>query len=172
MTQLEPRLIREMTQIDLETVLAWRNHQDVRRFMYTQNEISMDEHISWFERTSIDPKRHLLIYQLGDQPLGFINIHEIAVGAIANWGFYAAPDAPRGTGGALGHAVLQHAFQKLNLHKICGQAIAHNLRSIRFHIKLGFLQEGVLKHQHYDGKNYHDVWCFGMLADTWRNNNH
>ena len=157
-----------MTQIDLEKVFEWRNHQEVRRFMYTQGEISMDEHISWFERASVDPKRHLLIYQVGDQPLGFINIHEIAVGGIANWGFYAAPDSPRGTGSALGYAGLQHAFQTLSLHKICGQAIAFNARSIRFHMKLGFMKEGVLQQQHYDGEKYHDVWCFGLLADTWR----
>lgn len=159
-----------MTEIDLETVLAWRNHVDVRRFMYTQHVINMGEHATWFERASIDPKRHLLIYQVGDKPLGFINIHEIAAGGIADWGFYVAPDAPRGTGSALGHAVLQHAFQTLGLHKLCGKAIAFNERSIRFHLKLGFLKEGILKQQHFDGKAYHDVWCFGLLADAWQGN--
>jgi UDP-4-amino-4,6-dideoxy-N-acetyl-beta-L-altrosamine N-acetyltransferase len=157
-----------MTLADLETVLAWRNHEVVRRFMYTQHVISKDEHSRWFDRASIDPKRHLLIYQLGDKALGFVNINEIAAGGIAEWGFYAAPDAPRGTGSALGHAVLRHAFQNLKLHKLCGQAIAFNERSIRFHLKLGFLKEGILQQQHFDGNNYHDVWCFGLLANSWQ----
>ncbi len=160
--------IRQMTQADLEVVLAWRNHEQVRRFMYTQHEICMDEHRRWFDRASADPRRHLLIYQVSDKALGFVNIHEIAEGGIAEWGFYAAPDVPRGTGIALGHAALQHAFQTLSLHKLCGQTIAFNERSIRFHMKLGFLKEGVLHQQYFDGQNYHDVWCFGLLADSWQ----
>ena len=170
MSQLTPKLIRQMTQIDLDTVLAWRNHAEVRRFMYTQQEIGIEEHSNWFERASVDPKRHLLIFQVEDKPLGFINIYEITTGGIANWGFYAAPNAPRGTGSALGHAVLKYGFQTLNLHKLCGHALAFNQGSIALHLKLGFLKEGILQQHHYDGKNYHDVWCFGLLADAWRVN--
>ncbi|MGV3468692.1 UDP-4-amino-4,6-dideoxy-N-acetyl-beta-L-altrosamine N-acetyltransferase [Limnobacter sp.] len=169
MSDLFTTNIRKMTQADLETVLTWRNHKEVRRFMFTKHEISEVEHNRWFDRISADPRRHLLIYQVHDKALGFVNIHEIAAGGIADWGFYTAPDAPRGTGNALGHAVLRYAFQILNLHKLCGQAIAFNERSIRLHMKLGFLKEGVLQHQHFDGQNYHDVWCFGLLAESWHN---
>ncbi len=168
MPQLSSNHIRKMTKTDLETVLVWRNHIDVRRFMYTQHVISMEEHTSWFERVSLDPTRHLLIYDVDNKPLGFINIHEMANGGIADWGFYVATNAPRGTGSALGRSVLHYAFQTLSLHKLCGQAIAFNERSIRFHLKLGFRKEGVLRQQYFDGNNYHDVWCFGLLADAWR----
>ena len=157
-----------MTKADLDAVLAWRNHADVRRFMYTQHEISKEEHVRWFDRASMDPKRYLLIYQVGDSPQGFINLHEIGAGGIADWGFYAAPDAQRGTGAAMGSAALHYAFETLKLHKLCGQAIGFNERSIHYHFKLGFLKEGVLQQQHFDGQNYHDVWCFGLLAETWQ----
>lgn len=159
-----------MNETDLEMILAWRNHLDVRRFMFSQKIINIDEHYRWFERTSVDKNCQLLIFEVDKQPLGFINIREIAAGGIANWGFYAAPDAPRGTGSALGNAVLEHAFQILCLHKLCAQVIAHNQRSIHFHMRLGFLKEGVMKQQHFDGKKYHDVWCFGLLSDVWRHN--
>lgn len=163
--------IRPMTQADLSTVLAWRNHPEVRRYMYTQHEISLDEHCRWFERASKDQKRHLLIYEDDLTPLGFINIHEIALGGIADWGFYAAPDAPKGTGRALGKAALSYAFIELGLHKLCGQAIAFNERSVRFHQALGFMQEGVLRQQYFDGQHYHDVLCFGLLAHEWQSEN-
>lgn len=160
--------VRPMATTDLETVLAWRNHPEVRRYMYTQHEIRLDEHMRWFEQASRDPLRHLLIFEDGPTALGFINIHQRAPGKIADWGFYAAPDAPRGTGHALGKAALRYAFSDAGLHKLCGQAIAHNERSARFHRKLGFTQEGVLREQHYDGSQYHDVFCFGLLAEEWR----
>lgn len=139
--------------------------------MYTQHEISKAEHSRWFDQAITDSKRHLLIYQVSDKPQGFINIHETAPGGIADWGFYTAPDAPRGTGGSLGYAALLHAFQKLNLHKLCGNAIAFNERSIRFHLKLGFSKEGVLRQHYFDGYSYCDVWSFGLLASEWQANN-
>lgn len=153
-----------MVSDDLELVLSWRNHAEVRRYMYTQHEITLKEHTEWFERATLDTSRHLLVFELNETPVGFVNIREIAPGGIADWGFYAAPEAPRGTGQKLGKAALQYAFCQAGLHKICGQAIAFNQRSIKFHLSQGFQQEGILRNQHFDGKQYHDVVCFGLLA--------
>ncbi len=159
-----------MTQEDLERVLAWRNHEAVRRYMYTQHEISLAEHTRWFERASQDSCRHLLVFESSTVPLGFINFHQIAPGGVADWGFYVAPDAPKGTGRQLGKAALHYAFAHVGLYKLCGQALAYNERSIRFHRSLGFQQEGILRDQHFDGQNYHNVVCFGLLASEWQPN--
>jgi UDP-4-amino-4,6-dideoxy-N-acetyl-beta-L-altrosamine N-acetyltransferase len=159
-----------MSQSDLEQVLAWRNDPEVRRYMYTQHEISLDEHTRWFERASQDASRHLLVFESDGVPLGFINIHQNTTDGVADWGFYAAPDAPKGTGRRLGQAVQHYVFVQAGLHKLCGQALAYNERSIRFHQNLGFQQEGILREQHFDGQNYHDVVCFGLLASEWQLN--
>ena len=164
---LSSEAIRRMTEADLELVLTWRNNPDVRRYMYTGHEITLQEHMAWFSKVSKDSKRHLLIYEDGSVPLGFINIHEIASGGIADWGFYAAPSSPKGTGCSLGNAALRYVFSEVGFYKLCGQVIAFNERSIKFHQKLGFLQEGVLRQQHFDGLEYHDVHCFGLLAREW-----
>ena len=159
-----------MVHADLELVLTWRNHPDVRRYMYTQHEITLAEHQSWFERTSPDLKKHLLVFEANHQPLGFVNLSEAVMGGTADWGFYAAPDAPKGSGRQLGHAALSHAFTQLKLHKVCGQALSYNQRSIKFHQTLGFQQEGILRDQHFDGERYHDVICFGLLCHEWQLN--
>jgi UDP-4-amino-4,6-dideoxy-N-acetyl-beta-L-altrosamine N-acetyltransferase len=156
-----------MTEEDLQQVLFWRNHPDVRRYMYSQHEISLEEHARWFSRASQDPGRHLLLFEIDRIPRGFFQTHQIASGGIAEWGFYAAPDAPKGAGRALGEAALQYAFETVGLHKLCGQALAHNERSIHFHLSLGFQREGFLRQQHFDGERYHDVMCFGLLASEW-----
>lgn len=159
-----------MVHADLERVLAWRNHPDVRRYMYTQHEITLDEHQRWFERTLPDPKKHLLIFEVNHQPRGFVNFNEAGSGRIADWGFYAAPDAPKGSGRQLGRTALNHAFIQLQLHKVCGQALAYNERSIQFHQSLGFQQEGILRDQHFDGERHHHVICFGLLDHEWQPN--
>lgn len=159
--------IRSMKESDLEQVLSWRNHPEIRRYMYSQHEISLEEHARWFARESQDPDRHLLLFEIEKAPIGFIGIHQIATGGIADWGFYVAPDAPKGTGYTLGQSALEYAFQVVQLHKLCGQALAFNERSIRFHLNLGFVHEGTLRQQHFDGKQYHNVECFGLLASEW-----
>lgn len=162
--------VRAMIHADLERVLAWRNHPDVRRYMYTQDEISMDAHQRWFESAQQEPCKHLLIYELDNQPFGFVNFSKSIGSGRADWGFYAAPNAPKGTGRRLGQAALAYAFNNLELHKICGQALAYNERSIQFHKTLGFHQEGTLRDQHYDGESYHHVVCFGLLSHEWQTN--
>jgi UDP-4-amino-4,6-dideoxy-N-acetyl-beta-L-altrosamine N-acetyltransferase len=159
---------RKMTDQDLERVLFWRNQPKVRRFMFTTHEISPEEHIRWYQQAAQDPRRHLLIFELDSTPMGFIHLNEITQGGIADWGFYTAPEAPKGTGRALGNATLHFAFEKLSFHKLCAKVIAFNERSIKFHIQLGFSLEGVLRQQHFDGALYHDVWCFGLCAPEWR----
>ena len=163
--------LRPMMEADLERVLAWRNDPEVRRFMYTSHEITPEEHRRWFERVNSQPGVNLLIYEAAGTPQGFMNIHMTQCPRVADWGFYLAPEAPRGSGMALGEAALDYAFTQLNFHKVCGQALGFNERSIRFHEKLGFRREGVLREQHYDGRVYQDVICFGILATEWRNGN-
>ena len=165
-----PSQIRPMVHVDLALVLAWRTHPDVRRYMYTQHEITLDEHQSWFERSLLDSKKHLLIFEVDHQPLGFVNFNEREKGGIADWGFYAAPDAPKGSGRQLGRAALSHAFTQLKLHKVSAQALAYNERSIQFHQSLGFQQEGILRDQHFDDEHYHNVICFGLLCHEWQPN--
>lgn len=160
--------IRPMIHDDLELVLAWRNHPKVRRYMFSQHEITLAEHQRWFARTLLDPKWHLMVFEVNQQPLGFVNFAEAGSGGIADWGFYAAPDAPKGSGRQLGCAALNHAFTKLKLHKVCGQALAYNERSIHFHQSLGFQQEGILRDQYFDGDRYHHTICFGLLFHEWQ----
>lgn len=153
---------------DLSTVLAWRNHPTVRAAMFHGHEIGLEEHQRWFERSLGEEGRHLLVFEIDAQPMGFVNLHVKKAGANAEWGFYVAPEAPSGTGRQLGSTCLDYAFASLGAHKISGQALMGNHRSIKFHRALGFTQEGVLRDHHYDGLSYHDVVCFGLLHTEWR----
>lgn len=159
--------VRKVVEGDLNRILRWRNHVSIRQFMYSQHEITEDEHQSWFEQASTDDTRHLLIYEVDGNPLGFVNFNQHRSFPVADWGFYLAPDSPKGTGYHLGLSALDYAFGKVNLHKVCGEVLATNKRSIQYHFKLGFKQEGVLREQYPDNGSYHDVVCFGLLDHEW-----
>lgn len=163
-----PDCMRPMTRDDLALVLSWRNHPDIRRYMYSRHEIALAEHQRWFEEASESAHKHLLIFEAGSRRQGFVQLTQLGGSPVAEWGFYAAPDASKGTGRRMGHAALRYVFEHIGLHKLCGQALAFNEPSIRFHRALGFQQEGLLRDQHYDGQCFHDVLCFGLLISEWR----
>lgn len=159
--------VRRLAAQDLPAVLSWRNHPSVRSVMFSQHEIAPEEHQVWFERTSSDPSRRLLIVEDEAGPLGFVQFNDVVANGIADWGFYARPDAPKGTGRRLGTAALDHAFNELGLHKVCGQAITTNDASIAMHRRLGFVEEGILRDQKYVNGTYYSLMCFGLLRQEW-----
>lgn len=159
--------VRNMREEDLEDVLRWRNHPEVRRWMYTSHEISPSEHREWYARVARDPRRHLLIAEEAGTPLGFVQFTETGDEGVADWGFYAVPDARPGSGAKLGTAALDHAFGALGLRKVRGEAIARNERSAGFHRKLGFAPEGVIQKRSPDGTAPLDVLCFILEASDW-----
>lgn len=160
--------LRPMAESDLEQVLEWRNHPEVRSYMYSTHEIRMDEHCVWFASASKNPAIALLIYEQDGRAQGFVNITRTRCAEVADWGFYLAPDAPKGSGRELGKQALNYAFVQLRLHKVCGQALGFNTRSIAFHKRLGFTEEGRLREQHFDGSQFHDVVCFGLVSNEWQ----
>lgn len=160
--------VRLVTHKDLPMILDWRNQPSIRQYMLTQHEISLVEHQNWFAKSSLDTTRCMVIIEELDRPIGFVQFSNISDGRIANWGFYARPDAPKGNGKKLGIAALSYGFSELSLHKVCGQAIEKNTISIAFHKALGFTQEGVLREQQLIGSTYHSLVCFGLLNHEWQ----
>lgn len=159
--------VRAIKSDDLELVLAWRNHPEVRRYMLTQQQITLDEHLLWYEQSCRDATRYLLVYERAGVAEGFVQFTGACKGSAADWGFYTAPDSSRGTGKKLGRAALDFGFRTIGLHKICGRALDFNSTSIRFHRALGFRQEGLLREQHLVGGSYRDLVCFGLLQSEW-----
>lgn len=160
--------LREMTALDLQAVLDWRNSCEISKFMYSRSIITFEEHRQWFDRASANPNRRLLILDVGGIPLGFmsLDISNEFIG-VAEWGFYISPTAPKGTGGILGNLTLNYCFATLNLHKVVGRVLDFNQKSIRFHQKLGFTLEGRWREHYHDADGYHSLICFGILKKEW-----
>lgn len=160
--------LRSMTHEDLDLVRAWRNHPSVRDFMFTREEIAAEDHRKWFEKCAADPLRTLLIFECDGRPRGFVQFSPARSRGVADWGFYTAPDAEKGTGRRLGQMALTHAFDTLGYERVAGQAIGDNAASIRMHTALGFTEEGRLRRHFFDGTNWHDIILFGLLNTEWR----
>lgn len=161
-------LLRPMTDADLGRVLAWRNNVSIRANMYTQREITLDEHHAWWERVKDAPKFAFFLYERVGLPLGYVSFSNIEPRpATAMWGFYAAPEAPKGTGSLMTFCAMETAFGPLNLRKLNAEAVSCNAASIGLHESFGFQHEGLFRAQVLIGDALDDVIRLALFAEDW-----
>jgi UDP-4-amino-4,6-dideoxy-N-acetyl-beta-L-altrosamine N-acetyltransferase len=162
-------MLRPLEETDLKLILLWRNALVVRQVMFTQHEISWDEHQAWFYRAQVDDSRQgFLFLDHENVPCAVVNFSSIdQVQKSAFWGFYANPDAKPGTGMRMSLDALDKAFVELGLRKLNAEVLASNQRSLEMHKKVGFIQEGYFRDHFFDGKKNVDVVRFGILHKEW-----
>jgi len=157
-------LLRDIERTDLAVIRGWRNHPDINRFMFTQHEVSTSEHVSWFESSILNKLRSLFVYEVDGSIQGFLQLEKKSTESeVYEWGFYINPDAKRGLGTKMARLAFDRLFVEMGAVKLFAEVLSFNEPSIRFHNKLGFKQEGVLRQQHLLKGQYHDVYCFGLL---------
>jgi UDP-4-amino-4,6-dideoxy-N-acetyl-beta-L-altrosamine N-acetyltransferase len=165
-------LLRPLEKADLELVLSWRNAQAVRHAMYSQHEITWEEHQVWFHRMQADDtKRWYLYLNKNNQPSCVVYFTDLnAAQRSAFWGFYASSDAMPGTGLRMALDALDKAFNELGLEKLNADVLATNSRSLDMHKKVCFVEEGFFREHFFDGEKRVDVMRFGMLSSEWPQN--
>ncbi len=57
----------------IREIRKWRNQDFVRRNMFTQDEISEENHMRWVENIRKDVNRHVFVFYLDDIPFGVEN---------------------------------------------------------------------------------------------------
>ena len=173
--------VRKATQADTQRVWQWRNHGDVRQWMFGQDEIALAEHETWFGRQLNNPNVHLLIFLWQGKPMGFVNVTQRTIDKYqtlnspknksndktASWGFYLSPDSPKGQGlgFALGVLAIAQIFNTTPINNITAQVLAYNTASLALHRKLGFVEKDVLKQYFGVGEKRYDVVEFGLLSE-------
>jgi UDP-4-amino-4,6-dideoxy-N-acetyl-beta-L-altrosamine N-acetyltransferase len=161
--------LRTMAEADLPLVLKWRNSDFVRNYMYTDHIITPEEHRAWFSRARKDENARHLVFEADGQPTGVVNVTNLdAANGTCHWGFYVGrPDAARGTGTRMGILALEYIFDHLHVRKCIGEVLAFNDASLRYHKRLGFTEEGILKARVAKRGRLEDVVVVGHFADRW-----
>ena len=168
MTVVSNFKLRKMLVDDLKLIFEWRNHPDIRSCMFDTKEISWESHSAWFKSANENNEVHLFVLRQVEQPIGFMSFVPTKFKGVYDWGFYMAPHLEPGYGAILGKLALEKAFEDLSFRKICGSVLSKNIRSINFHKKMGFKQEGCLfEHHECDNEPAHDVFLFGLTKQQY-----
>lgn len=159
--------LRKMDETDLELVLSWRNDDNIRKWMINTAIIELKEHSDWFERNKNHATKKFLILEYQGQPQAYVSFVLVPNSKSYEWGFYLQPFAPKGMGLILGELALKYAFSELEVDRVFGQVLSFNEKSIGFHRKMGFKQEGVLRQHFKDDRGEFDIYQFGLLQTEW-----
>lgn len=161
-------ILRPALTSDMENLFHWRNHPEVRKYMYSQHEIAWEEHQQWFTSVIQDPQRILLILDREGMDCGCVNFSLKPAGN-AIWGFYLSPEAPKGSGKLLGKLAIDYAFDTLQVESIIGEVLPDNTASIRFHTRHGFALSAIIPQVVKGGRTVDNVHQYVLTQATWRN---
>jgi len=153
----------------LDTILSWRNQDRIRKNMYNEKIITMEEHQQWIQHILQSKNDVYLLFFMDDIPTGLVYFNRINYKhEHCYWGFYIGrDDAAKGSGTIMATLAFDYAYKKLKMNKIYGEILAYNLASVKFHEKLGFKQEGLFKGHIKKDDKFIDVYTYGLLNKDW-----
>jgi diamine N-acetyltransferase len=166
--------IRPIVAKDTANIVKWRNSSAVRKNLLTQTLLTEEQHVQWLRRyVDTGLCRQFIIevdFDGETVPIGttFIkNIDEtshkgefgIFIGEVCSTG--------RGYGYLATELILGYAFCELRLRRVYLSVFSDNASAVHIYEKAGFVTEGVLREDYFDGAVYRDVRLMGMLKEEW-----
>ncbi|WP_430788222.1 UDP-4-amino-4,6-dideoxy-N-acetyl-beta-L-altrosamine N-acetyltransferase [Virgibacillus flavescens] len=154
---------------DLKLIYKWRNSKRIKSVMYTDHQISWEEHSQWFKNMQNNSQKKAWLLYNKHQPQGLVSITNFdKENSRCYWGFYIGEkSAPKGTGTIMGILALNKLFNEMGLHKVCAEVIHTNTGSLGYHRKLGFVPEGRFVDHIWKDTQYLDVIPMALFSKNW-----
>lgn len=137
--------LKPLTINELQLILPWRNHPDVRRVMFNDHEISWEEHLAWWQRLNNDTSRQVLLFCHDGHPVGVVNFFDIdTLQRTCHWGFYLyntyCTKASERLAVWLGleKTVIEYAFKTIRVRALYCETFEFNKPVLQLHRKFGF----------------------------------
>jgi UDP-4-amino-4,6-dideoxy-N-acetyl-beta-L-altrosamine N-acetyltransferase len=169
MAHIKDYKLENLSQKEIETVLEWRNADHIRPFMTNDDIIQLEEHYRWFKSIKKDLSKLVKLCFYNGKPIGLVNFSQIdSKNKTCEWGFYIGDkNCPRGSGKIMGILALDFIFNEGYMRKLCAQILDFNSKSLSYHKKLGFTEEGRLVKQILKNNQYVDVVLMSLFKEQW-----
>ena len=137
-------LLRPVRDAEMEMIYRWRNEPRVRKVMPYCQEIDFAAHREWWPKALADPRRRMLILEVGRAPVAAVVFMEVRPGVSAKWGFYTAPHHELRAAGLLTvwftcqSAAIFYAFEILRVDVLVCDVLATNEAVLRWIDRAGF----------------------------------
>lgn len=154
----------------LAQTLTWTNDADLARLLGRLRTVEPDEHERWFAGLAGRVDTIFFAIQTGsdEQHVGNVWLADIdRRHQKAEVRVVIGTSKHRGAG--LGTRALdliaRYAFETLGLHRVYAYVMSFNPRARRSFEKAGFVLEGTLRGDRWNGTGYDDTWLLARLAD-------
>lgn len=117
-------------------VLKWRNHNTIKQWMYTQKEISLENHLNYINTLTTRTDKVYFLVKMNEEFIGVIAFTNIAKDS-AEIGLYAKPNL-QGIGKTLMQSITEYGFNELKLSTLYSEVFEHNVSAIKLYKKFGF----------------------------------
>jgi len=141
---LRPKLINftELSLADKKMVLEWRNHLSIRKWMFTQEEITLENHLSYIDSLKTKSDRVYFLLKEQGNSIGVVDYKDIDfIKSKAFIGIYAKPNL-RGVGNILMKEIINYGFFELKLNCLISEVLDSNNSAIKLYNRYGFEEIG------------------------------
>jgi len=162
--------LRDVRIDDKDMIHQWRNSPDVARYMYTDHQVTEEEHERWFQNARKDPQRKYWIIMYERQPIGLVNLYDIdEKNHRCFWAFYILSQNARGkgVGSFVEYQIMKYVFDDLGYNKLCCEVLSFNQPVIHMHKSFGFQEEGIYRQHIMKNGEYVNVISLAILRSEW-----
>jgi UDP-4-amino-4,6-dideoxy-N-acetyl-beta-L-altrosamine N-acetyltransferase len=117
-------------------VLEWRNHNSIRRYMYNQEIISLENHLKYIESLKKSRDKRYFLVKREDSYLGVIDFTNIKKDS-CHFGLYSKPNL-KGVGDTLLQTIIDYAFNNLKTQTLKLEVLESNIRAIKLYKRFKF----------------------------------
>lgn len=136
------------------------------RAIFPKSSVMMRDRVNHLAKSNPYEEEFFMIIEDNDgHAVGNINTHSVnRVNGTFEYGI-GIVDTYRGKGYAKEAIalVLRFYFYELGFNKVETRVYGFNENSLKLHEKLGFVEEGRLRDNHFSNGSHHDTVCYGML---------
>jgi len=159
----------KLTEKHLDMVRNWRNDPEISKYMNTDDYITEEAHLNWFNKVKKDPTTKFWVVEADGKNVGSVYLIDIdMINRRCYWGYYLEVSARgKGIGRLIELNILKYVFEKLNLNKLCGEVLSSNYIVVEIHKKYGSKVEGILRKQIFKQNKFIDIVSIGILKEEW-----
>jgi UDP-4-amino-4,6-dideoxy-N-acetyl-beta-L-altrosamine N-acetyltransferase len=149
---------------EIEFVRKCRNHDEVRKWMYSDRIIPLYDHINFINNLKEDYKNYYWLVKMEEEDIGVFSFNRINFqNKNAYLGIYTNPFLiQKGSGKLLIYYIKKLAFDYAKFHTLKIEVMDINEKATNFYRRVGFTEEGRLKEFVLRNEKWHDMIIMGI----------
>ncbi|HUH42992.1 MAG TPA: UDP-4-amino-4,6-dideoxy-N-acetyl-beta-L-altrosamine N-acetyltransferase [Sulfurimonas sp.] len=130
----------DLTIEEKKLILSWRNHSDIKKWMYTTQAITLEEHLKFIDTLKNSKDKKYFVIKNKDIYLGVIDFYNITKNSV-KIGLYKNPQV-QNIGKLLLDTLLQYSFDILKVDVVISEVFQSNEKAYKLYLSIGFKSFG------------------------------